>query len=204
MLLSSLVALFVLAPIVKRFPAMVPLLDLAFTSALLSALWTAAVERREFRIGLLLAIPTVGSRWLIYGADGEVVELARIGLPLLFFVYTTGRLLAAVVRERSVTRDTISGGISVYLLLGFCWALAYAFVERAAPGSLTGEAFDPTAFGSFLYFSFVTLTTLGYGEITPASLTARMMCAGEAITGPLYLAILVARLVAMELTSRER
>ncbi|MEO2168241.1 MAG: 3-deoxy-7-phosphoheptulonate synthase, partial [bacterium] len=99
--------------------------------------------------------------------------------------------------------DTIVGGICVYLLLGLCFAISFMLIAELAPtafslaAELQWDAGDRKL--DFLYFSFVTLTTLGYGDIAPHGDLAQMLCVAEALIGQLYLAVFVARLVAQHL-----
>jgi len=112
-------------------------------------------------------------------------------------------ILTRVLKKGPITIHRIEGAIAAYLLLGFGWATAYEIVEYLNPGSFTGIQAGLAGFSSWIYFSFVTLATLGYGDIAPLHPAARSLATAEAITGQLYLAILVARLVSQELTYRQ-
>jgi len=116
----------------------------------------------------------------------------------------------SLVRTDYVSQDTIVGGICVFLLVGLCFALIFilttafdpgAFVEGGRP--IVRAASDSGAHATtLLYYSFVTLTTLGYGDIVPASAIARSLAATEALLGPLYVAVLVSALVGLHLSGR--
>jgi len=110
-------------------------------------------------------------------------------------------VLALVLRRGPITTRRIEGAIAVYLLLGFSWAQAYELVALWHPGAFTG-AVDGRGSLPWTYYSFVTLTTMGYGDIMPVHPLARAGAVLEALTGQLYLAILLARLVSLELQSR--
>ena len=126
-------------------------------------------------------------------------------LGALFLGFTAVVVLRQTLGGATVTADTIAGAICFYLLLGVIWALIYALIELAHPGSfLDGGRPVGTATGGrrslvpeLLYLSLVTLSTLGYGDILPVTPQARMLAAIEAIIGPLYLAVLIARLVSL-------
>ncbi len=118
---------------------------------------------------------------------------------VLHHVFTTDR----------VTVDTIAAALCIYLLLGVLWSLVYSAMELLSPGSfqiLSGNSEDESiGFGGkgtviALYYSFVTMTTLGYGDIVPKSSPAQMFAATQAIMGQMYLAVLVARLVALHIS----
>ena len=207
-LLGALLVFLVLQPFLEPGRWGGRLADLAFSLVLLAGLATAAGHPRQLRWGAALFIPTLVARWAAHLSGAEWLIVLRLVLGLLFLVYTAFVVLADVVREREVSLDTISGGICVYLLLGVGWALGYALVEIQAPGSFAmgGEALPPPPFaldaggawlGSFIYLSFVTLTTLGYGDLTPLSRVTQMLASAEAIFGQLFLAVFMARLVGL-------
>ncbi len=97
--------------------------------------------------------------------------------------------------------NTSCGSLSVYLLLGLLWAFAFALLESAVPGSFSGieRGMGFTDYKRFFGFSFVTLTTLGYGNVVPLTPRADALAVAEAIVGQIYLTVLVARLVALNL-----
>jgi len=108
-----------------------------------------------------------------------------------------------------VTPAKISGALSVYLLLGYFWSIVFTILETLQPGSFNlalggAEAAGSRAeiFKQLLYYSYITLSTLGYGDITPLSAGARSLAALEALTGQIYLAVLVARLVGLQISQR--
>jgi len=109
-----------------------------------------------------------------------------------FYVFMTINIVGDIAVAKRITLDTIYGAICVYLLMGITWAGAYAFIAYLEPSSFSVGATD---FDSFLYFSFVTLTTLGYGDLLPVSEAARTAAIMEAMSGVLYSATMIARLV---------
>jgi hypothetical protein len=125
----------------------------------------------------------------------------RRARPLLLIAFVVASLLRFVLRAPSVNTDVLCASISAYLMLGIMWTIAYWLVDQVTPGgafafNTSGEKQSMHGFNAF-YFSFVTLSTVGYGDITPVSKIARMLAAMEAITGLLYVAVLIARLVAI-------
>lgn len=168
----------------------------------LAGVYAVSAEKRQVRMALLLGIPAVlagGASLLGSGArlGGGVVLL----IPLAFYAYAIWVIGTRVFGASKVTGDTLAGAACVYLLIGiFCWFL-YMFVEVRAPGSFAG--IRPLGPGTpenrvdLLYFSFVTLTTVGYGDVAPVSPQSRSVAIVEAVTGMLYIAILIARLVGL-------
>jgi len=175
-----------------------------------------------FFVLLLIAGVTAVSRRRWHGIvmTGVVIvallaDLARLLAPntILASLSDAGRLavlglfsfvvLARVFRSGPVTRDRILGAVAAYLLFGLTWAGAYHLLTIYIPDAFAG-AVPPVgeSWSDWTYFSFVTLTTVGYGDITPVALPARSLAMLEALTGQLYPAILLARLVSLELLSR--
>jgi hypothetical protein len=115
-----------------------------------------------------------------------------------------------VLSSTTVTHDTLAGAMCVYLLLGVIWAMMFALIESVQPGSfLVGGESVADAHGGqegemaqFLYLSFVTLTTVGYGDILPTTPVARRVAVLEAVVGQLYVAVLIARLVSQRVSAR--
>ena len=118
------------------------------------------------------------------------------------------------LNDEPVTTNKICGAVAVYLILGYIWAFVYAMLELAMPGAfLVSEAFSEHGTTEFLaddrmamffYYSFVTLTTLGYGDVTPARALSSTLAASEAMMGQIFVAVLLARLVALQIAHAGR
>ena len=120
----------------------------------------------------------------------------------LFFVVLAGKIVQSTFESQELSWDTVFGAICGYLLLGVAWGLTYAMIHAVNPESFQlGNAILPqmeqgdSSRNIFMYYSFVTLTTVGYGDVTPASIPARTLSWVEAVTGQLYLAVLIAGLI---------
>ena len=122
----------------------------------------------------------------------------------MFFAYVTWSQFRSLLKQREVTGETISMSISVYLLLGLTWGLLYIVIFTRHPEAFSfGTSPKVSAeqiFPVFLYFSLTTLSTVGFGDITPVTLPARYAAVAEGISGQFYLAVLVARLVGMQMS----
>ncbi len=115
---------------------------------------------------------------------------------LLFYVYVAYRLLKMIIATVNVKEGVLYASIIVYLLIGIVGGYMFMLIENASPGSINNLKIEHlTNPNKFFYFSFITLSTLGYGDITPASDQARSICIILSTTGPLYLTVLVALLV---------
>lgn len=176
-----------------------------FTVLALTALATVAQKRHTLIVGMLLAVPAIVSHWL--PPIGQTSLAGNISGDL-FLIWVTISVLLHIVRSDRVTTETLFGVACVYLLLALIWALAYGIADMLQPGTLRygegllGPEGDPSSRGLYSYFSFVTLTTLGYGDISPVTDAGRMLAMLEATLGQLFLVIVVARLVGMHTAQR--
>lgn len=156
---------------------------------------------------------TAALGWVIK-ADEPVFafQIGRQVLAGVFFANAMLRILGHLFAARRVTLDLIAASLCVYLLLGLLWAVLYSLVDTThARAFIVPDRDGPTAMRidlgrsvEVIYFSFATMTTLGYGDIVPKVPVARMLAALEALVGQLYLAVLVARLVGMHIVDSER
>jgi voltage-gated potassium channel len=216
-LLVAIIALLAVRPLVSSTGAGPALYSIAIMLVLMVALYTLQVDelvgdrelllkQRKHRavVGWVLAIVAIALRLAIIVSPSH--ELATIGgiSWLSFFAYVTLTELRGVLKQKRITRESISMSVSVYLLLGLTWGLFYillfdlqpqAFNFGSAPAP-SGQQVTPV----LIYFSLTTLATVGYGDITPATLQARYAAVSEGIAGQFYLAILVARLVGMQMS----
>ena len=117
----------------------------------------------------------------------------------VFVAMTIVLLMKSMFRARKVDANIIIGGISVYLLIGILWALLYIFLN-----DLQSDIIELDQDGSLFYFSYTTLTTLGYGDILPKGKIAMMLANFEAISGQIYLTVFVARLVGLHIAAEIR
>ena len=200
--------IFVLPPLgASSAPFLSLFFDISFSLVLLSGLTAITRTRSIIVIGTVLIVLTVAGKWL----DREIPGLGLHGFNLLMSVSSlillTGLVIAQVFREGPITMYRVLGAVAVYLLLGVTWGVGYQLLSTVDPNAFTISMRSPSPLlreSEFLYFSFVTLTTVGYGDITALSPTARSLVMMEALTGQLFPAILIARLVSMELMSRSR
>jgi hypothetical protein len=159
-----------------------------------------------FVVGLLMGGGIVAAILLGQFLDISLLESLARGLKLSFLTLVAGALVLDLGRSRKVDLDVVFGACCVYLMIGLIWAAGYALLEAAAPGSFDfGPLTDPSADSAqarLVYFSFVTMTTLGYGDVTPLAPTARSLAALQGLVGQLYLAIVIARLVGLEIATR--
>jgi hypothetical protein len=198
-LLISIGLMLVLRPFLEGFIRLSYLMDIFFTAIFLSAVNAVSQKRGIFFLALFVALLTVALLWfnnftniLYFGMAGNI-------LAILFLAFTAIMILSHLFREDEVTGDMIMGAICVYFLFGLIWAFVFSLLEMTQPGSFQMSG-GITGKSDFTYYSYVTLTTLGYGDITPISTPARSLALLEAMIGQLYLAVLVARLVGLHIS----
>lgn len=148
-----------------------------------------------------LAAISVGTVRVIFVVPGSIENIGML-LDAAFLIVATAVLLVHLLRSRVVDTDLLIGSLCIYLLIGMVWALGYVAVDRI--GFHGGDAFlnahgDTVSYRELLYFSYVTLTTLGYGDVTPHSPPAQSLAVFEAVIGQFYVAVLVARLLGLHL-----
>jgi hypothetical protein len=198
-LLVALALLFFFLPFAQEFEAGTYIESILLSIVLLSAVLAVAGRRRAFTIAILLAIPTLAARWINhFRPDLAPPEAFLIG-GLLVFIFVVWHILHFVLRAPSVTVEVLCASISAYVILGLIWTIAYWLVDEIVPNAFafTSGVKEPMRGFNAFYFSFVTLSTVGYGDITPVARVARMLAALEAMTGLLYVAVLIARLVSL-------
>jgi hypothetical protein len=208
--LVSLLLLFFFYPFFAGLRFAPRLLGILFLAILISGVSSISSSRRAVATATCLAVLAFGSYVGIQLTTGRFFHVLTASSFALFFAFVTVVVLRHILSTKEVTTDTILGAMCAYLLLGMVWAMVFSLIETLAPGSfLHGgqslaasfpEARQPVI-SSFIYYSFVTLTTLGYGDITPGSSPAAALSSLEAVTGQLYIAILIARLVAQHIAS---
>jgi hypothetical protein len=176
--------------------------NIFFSVMLFSSVYAISDNKRLFTIALILGIPAFGARWVIYflGSSPGVI-IAIHSVVVIFLVLVAGTMLSHVLKDEVVTGEKVSAAICVYLFIGLTWAYLFSLTHYLEPGSFHIE--DPDL-SHFIYYSFITLSTLGYGDITPLSPSARALSYVEAITGQLYLTVLVARLVGLHIAYHKK
>ena len=188
-------------------------MNLAFSGVLLSSVYAVCTKRRQFVIAVSLLAPLVVLQVVSLFVESDALDEVRLVLALITLTYILALLVIHLFTSTRVTGDTIAAALCVYMLIGVLWSIIYSLIEKVIPGSfrfsygedgevLKGFVGEGSIFS--LYYSFVTLSTLGYGDITPMSHPARMFAVVEAIVGQVYLVVLVARLVGIHIAGSHR
>jgi hypothetical protein len=200
-LLAALIALFAVTPFVEDLPGGDLIEACITTVVLVSAMLAIGGRRQILVVGVVLLVPALLGKWLNHTHPHLVPPHFFLGFGLAFIAFVVTNLLRFILRASHVDAEVLCAGISVYLMIGLLWTMAYVLVGRVTPDAF---AFSNPAdakegmngFNAF-YFSFVTLSTVGFGDISPVSKFARTLATMEAVTGTFYVTVLIARLVTM-------
>ena len=170
---------------------------LAFSSVLAIGVWSLRGAGRLFSVGMFIVIAGIIMNVLSVTREGQTLHIISELALFSFLLLATYNALRHVAVGKDINPNRIVGAICVYLLLGVMWSIAYSVLEYLQPGSFNGltEFASPVWNPDWIYFSFVTITTLGYGDILPLTQAARALAFAEAIAGQFYIAVLVAGLV---------
>jgi hypothetical protein len=185
-------------PFLEDYVHMRRLYNYFLTAILLASLFAVSESRTHSIVTIVISVFTISGIWIAYQMKGTTPELFADILAGLFLGFTCISIIASVFRTREVTRHVIFAAISAYILIAYVWSTFYSILETLQPGSFShihGDAAQhPFA---FTYYSFVTITTLGYGDITPLTSKAQALAVLEAIIGQIYMTVLIAWLVGL-------
>jgi voltage-gated potassium channel len=200
-LLIALAVLLICAPFLEELEGGHLILSVLFSLVLLAAVFAVADRKRTLAIAVVLAVPAITARWINQFRPDLVHPAVFLICALLLLAFVIGHLLHFMLSAPVVTVEVLCASIAAYLMLGLMWTVAYWLVDQLTPGgafsfNTNRGAQSMNGFTGF-YFSFITLSTVGYGDITPVSQAARLLAAMEAMTGLLYVAVLIARLVSL-------
>ena len=211
LLLAAQILLSFVSPLFSSSAYARPIVDLAVTVVFATAIIVISNKKIHLVIGMVLMIPTLLITWGVNFYDTDTLGFVSLIGSVLFFCYIAGLILADIFRAKMVTLDIIAAGISVYLFFGNICGFIYAIIARVdsnafkipeTTASYLGDSLIDLS--SAMYFSFVTLTTLGYGDITPINEFARSLAFLEAAMGQIYLTVLIASLVGVHISTSEK
>lgn len=206
LLLYLVLNIFVLLPFSSEGVWELVVSDVAFTLILISGVFAVSPRHSIKVVMVISAIGAFALRWLVLVQPTLPLRIADLASTVFFLILLALIVMRQVFKEGHITPYRIMGAVAVYLLIGLAFADAYQLIflirENAFAFS-TGLAEREVFFSRFLYFSFVTLTTLGYGDITPLHPAAKSLVMLQGIVGMLFPAIMITRLVGMEIESRK-
>jgi len=170
---------------------------IAYTCLLAVGVWSLRDRVRIFRVGIALVLIGTAANVLSATNDAPFFYYLSAATLSTFLVLSIWSALRQVVLGIEVSANRLFGAVCIYLMIGVLWALMYGVLQTLDMHAFVGTMNDATGErgGDWLYYSFVTLTTLGYGDILPVSIVARTLAYSEAVIGVFYIAMLVAALV---------
>lgn len=194
------------SPFLQPYPSLAVLAHISLTMSLFAAVYAVHKQQHQRSFAIALLLPLLILYWLgIY----DIIPFSRLGAKLLFAVYYGLLIYSFVIqitRATRVTTNVLYATFSIYLILGLFWGSLYSLLNELIPGAFSGALLENMPGNSthiFNYFSFVTLTTLGYGDITPQTIGAASFCQMEAIFGQFFTAVVVAWLVGMFVSDKK-
>lgn len=205
-MLIGLLTLLLFAPsTTKYFPDSSGLsIQLTFISIMVIGVWSLHSNKQWFSIGIILAITGIILSAINFFVPSNNIQLLSLGVVLIFCILSAILAMKQILFSGRISTNKLVGSICIYLLMGVIWALMYLFIDLLTVDAFSGlsQHTDKQAIWEFLYFSFVTLSTLGYGDISPLNELARSLVYLEAICGQFYIAILVASLVGAHMSEQ--
>ena len=204
-LLVLILSTIVLTPFLDHLFRTKILMDIFLTILFFGIIFAIRSKRSHLIIASILVLPLILSTWSIYIYESTRISIFTRVFGALFFGYAAIIILQMIAGSTEITRETIFAAVVAYLLIALMWAFLYMILEMVAPGSFSvPDKSIRVETMQFEYFSFITITTLGYGDITPLTNRASALTLLEAIIGQIYLVVLVAWLVGMFVSSKAK
>jgi hypothetical protein len=178
--------------------------DLAFSALLIAGAIAETEARWVHWLVMSIASAALIVRGVVIAVPSETLIVVREASTLVTLLLFALIVAARVYRSGPITHHRIQGAVAVLLLLGLVWAHAYQILYAVQPAAFHGEMGNAPGLQTWIYYSFSTLTTSGYGDITPFDPIARSLSNSEAIVGQLYLTIMLARLVSLHVSVQDK
>ncbi len=198
-LLAAIGLLFLSAPFVQDLSYGVPIEALLLTVVMVFAVLAVGARGRTLSVALLLVATALATRWINFARPDLISPVVYLLAGMVFFAFVVANILRFVLHTPRVDANVLCAALSGYLMLGLLWVPAYAMAAQIDPGAfvISGDASAKLDGFRAFYFSFITLCTVGYGDVVPASRVTQMLAIVEAIVGLFYVAVLISRLVAV-------
>jgi Ion channel len=207
-LLVSLLVIMVATPLLVPVQNGLLIVNVIGAAVLLTGSYALSDRKHVFTIAIILSIASLIGNWLLVTYPSHLVVIAAHCCMIVLLSFFAVTILSFAMRSCRVTADKIFAAICAYLLIGFAWAFGYALLEEFQPGAIIATNQVPAndyvrRVIQMRYFSFITLTTVGYGDVVARSAGAQTMVILEAITGQFYLVVLIGRLVGLHIVHGE-
>jgi len=193
--MASIIMLLILSTVLVGYKYSYLVVNTASTIVFILGIYAVGKNKRNVIILLLLGMPWFLSEW-VFAKSSETIFAS-----VLYFLFITGTIIDHILHSEEVSTDTLYEAVCVFLLFGLLYASIYAFLEYITPGIIfvnnNAEVLNPLTTNEIIYYSYTTLTSLGYGDITSLHPVGKIVSVLEAITGQLFVAFFIARLVAI-------
>ena len=198
-LFFSLVGVLFLLPFVNAMPLLRFALVGQYTFVMLYLVFSARHTRALYLVDMAFVVPTLIATWLDSVYQNDYTFVASYLSMMIFFLYLQYLVIRQMIHAHKVDTNTIFGAMNIYLVAGLIWAYAFILLNHFDSSAFHLASYENISKEGelFTYYSYSTLTTLGYGDIVPESAQARMLSVLEAVFGQLYLAIVIAKLVSI-------
>jgi hypothetical protein len=200
-LLFALILMLIALPVLEPSIAGRVVFGVINTAILAAGAYAVSESRRTLLIALAFAIPALGLQWAHVVGHHSAVGLPLVVTMILFYTFTIAHSLVYVLRPGAVTGNKLHAAMATYIMLALLWSFIFTMIDALAPGSFdfmgTSDEHNPLDWREFMFFSFVTLTTTGYGDIVPIGRAAQTAAVLEQLAGTFYIAILIARLAGL-------
>lgn len=203
-LLAAILSMIIGSPFLDDIFQYAVIPDLFISIIFTLGIYTISRKKMHVYIALALVIPTFIGIWSFHLYQTEKLLVAGQLFGAFFFGFVISLLIKFIFNQKVITLEVIYAAVVVYLLMAMMWAFAYLILEYFNPGSFSIPAGLTRDTYQYLYFSFVTITTLGYGDVAPLTQKASSLVILEAVIGQMYLVIIVAWLVGMYVSRRSR
>ena len=198
-LFFSLIGVLLLLPFVNAMPMLRFALVGQYTFVMLYLVFSARHTRALYLVDIAFVVPTLLATWLDSVYQNDYTFVASYLTMMVFFLYLQYLVIRQMIHAHKVNINTMFGAMNIYLVAGLIWGYAFILLNHFDSSAFHLPDYESLAneVELFTYYSYSTLTTLGYGDIVPESAQARMLSVLEAVFGQLYLAIVVAKLVSI-------
>jgi voltage-gated potassium channel Kch len=198
----SMVLLLLIFPFFEKSNIQLIITNIFLTAVLIFGVYAVSYNKKNIVIASALGLPWFVLSWIdmFKLAPSNIIAPISNILLMLFLTFTMLVIFSFVLKSTEVNKDVLYGAVSIYMLIGGIWWVIYMLIEMMRPGSFSGIK----GWSDFLYYSFSTLTTVGYGDIVPVTSVARSFAVLEAIVGVMYLAIIISRLVGLYIAQAKR
>jgi hypothetical protein len=205
-LMTVILAMILTTPFLLDYVRLRILLDIFYSIIFITAIYAVgSYEKQHITFAALLAVPMILSLWAKYLLLSDSIIIGGTICGIMFFAFAIYHSTRFIFKSPYVTKEVISAAVVIYLLMALMWEFIYSLLELYQPGSfniLDGHSMESRTI--FLYYSFVTITTLGYGDITPLTEKAKSLTILEAFIGQMYLVVVVAWLVGMHVSRKSK